>query len=120
MTAALCIGVLSFVNCWSVTLATRVQNVFTVAKLAALAIIIGGGVYYLALGETQNLEDGFAGSTTNFGDIAQAFYGGIWAYDGWNNLNFITEELKVGPLRRQPPPPPPPPPPSLSSCLDER
>lgn len=101
LTAALCIGVLSFVNCWSVTLATRVQNVFTVAKLAALAIIIGGGVYYLALGETQNLEDGFAGSTTNFGDIAQAFYGGIWAYDGWNNLNFITEELK-DPFRNLP------------------
>jgi len=73
LTAALCIGVLSFVNCWSVTLATRVRN----------------------------LEDGFAGSTTNFGDIAQAFYGGIWAYDGWNNLNFITEELK-DPFRNLP------------------
>jgi hypothetical protein len=29
-----------------------VQNVFTVAKLTAIAIIIGGGIYYLAIGIT--------------------------------------------------------------------
>jgi solute carrier family 7 (L-type amino acid transporter), member 9/15 len=37
----------------------------------------------LMTGETQNLEIGFEGSLTDFGDIAQAFYGGLWAYDGW-------------------------------------
>lgn len=26
--------------------------------------------------------------------IAFAFYGGLWAYDGWNSLNSVTEELK--------------------------
>lgn len=39
---------ITFVNCFSVELATKVQNVFTAAKLLAIAIIIGGGVYRIA------------------------------------------------------------------------
>jgi L-type amino acid transporter 9 len=27
------------------------------------------------------------------GNIATAFYSGLWAYDGWNNLNYVTEEI---------------------------
>ncbi len=26
--------------------------------------------------------------------VALAFYSGLWAYDGWNSLNTVTEELK--------------------------
>ncbi|EFX85837.1 hypothetical protein DAPPUDRAFT_45522 [Daphnia pulex] len=92
---------ITFVNCYSVKGATHVQNIFTVGKLMAIAIIIGGGLYYLGLGYTENLEIGFEGSASSFGQIATAFYGGLWAYSGWNNLNFITEELK-NPYRNLP------------------
>ncbi|KAG1681266.1 b(0,+)-type amino acid transporter 1 [Nymphon striatum] len=44
--------------------------------------------------QTQFLYEGFEGSTKSFSDIATAFYSGLWAYDGWNNLNYVTEELK--------------------------
>lgn len=40
------------VNCYSVNLATNVQNIFTAAKLVAIAIIVGGGAYKLILGNT--------------------------------------------------------------------
>ena len=33
------------------------------------------------------------GTTTEVGRIATAFYSGLWAYDGWNNLNYVTEEI---------------------------
>lgn len=197
------------VNCYSVNLATNVQNIFTAAKLVAIAIIVGGGAYKLILGNTfyiiwlkpistqellsiitttppkgqevgsisftrssrhfnynfhihtsqshDNLiklasnvipttnrslrngslylaqiklnvsitrlfiilmgckylfkhwrlvvrygagntrhlqEPNFASSTATLGNIATAFYTGLWAYDGWNNLNYVTEEIK--------------------------
>lgn len=34
------------------------------------------------------------GTTTKPLEIALAFYSGLWAYDGWNSLNTMTEELK--------------------------
>ncbi|XP_067133364.1 b(0,+)-type amino acid transporter 1 isoform X5 [Centruroides vittatus] len=93
LVTTIAIGIITFVNCYSVNLATRVQNLFTAAKLLAIAIIIGGGLVKIAQGHTQYLAAGFQGSTTSFSDVATAFYSGLWAYDGWNNLNYVTEEL---------------------------
>lgn len=49
---------------------------------------------FSSLGHTENFKNPFNGSTTEIADIGFAFYGGLWAYDGWNNLNFLTDELK--------------------------
>jgi len=93
LASALCITLVAFINCASVKLAAKVQIVFTVAKLTALAIIIGTGVYALTTGVTDNLENSFKGEIT-YNTIGLAFYQGLWAYDGWNQLNYITEELQ--------------------------
>lgn len=46
-------------------------------------------------GNTRHLQEpNFASSTATLGNIATAFYTGLWAYDGWNNLNYVTEEIK--------------------------
>lgn len=37
----------------------------------------------------------------SFGKLATAFYSGLWAYDGWNNLNYVTEEI-INPKRNLP------------------
>lgn len=94
MVSVLAIAVILFINCYSVNLATGVQNVFTAAKLGAIVIVICGGAYKLSEGNTQHLQDPFKGSTSSLGNIATAFYTGLWAYDGWNNLNYVTEEIK--------------------------
>ena len=51
-------------------------------------------VFFLILGSTKNLATGFSGTVTSASSIARAFYKGLWAYDGWNNLNYVTEEIK--------------------------
>ncbi|XP_063047934.1 b(0,+)-type amino acid transporter 1-like isoform X2 [Engraulis encrasicolus] len=92
--AAAFITLITLVNCLSVRLAKYVQNFFTAAKLLIIFIIIVAGIILLAQGNTQNLSNGFEGPRTSFGDIGLAFYNGLWAYGGWNQLNFITEEMK--------------------------
>ncbi|XP_026988789.1 b(0,+)-type amino acid transporter 1 isoform X2 [Tachysurus fulvidraco] len=85
---------LTLVNCLSVKLSNYVQNFFTAAKLLIIVIIMVSGIVMLAKGNTHNLQNMFEGGTTSFRAIGLAFYNGLWAYDGWNQLNFITEELK--------------------------
>ncbi|KAK4288738.1 hypothetical protein Pmani_038253 [Petrolisthes manimaculis] len=75
---------ITFINSYSVALATKVQNIFTAAKLVAILIIVVGGMISIAQGNTQYLNKGFEGSTQSFGDVATAFYSGLWAYDGWD------------------------------------
>lgn len=87
--------------------------------MVACLIVIGGGIYQLAIGKTENLQSGFKGTTTNLGHIALAFYNGLWAYgvyefldmlslfnfklklkilhsipDGWSAVTAVTEEIK--------------------------
>ncbi|XP_075154866.1 L-type amino acid transporter sobremesa isoform X1 [Haematobia irritans] len=94
MVALVAIVMILFVNCYSVNLGMAVQNVFTAAKLVAVLIVICGGAWKLFQGNTQHLANAFNGPTPNVGAIATAFYTGLWAYDGWNNLNYVTEEIK--------------------------
>ena len=37
----------------------------------------------------------------SMGNLATAFYSGLWAYDGWNNLNYVTEEI-INPKKNLP------------------
>ncbi|XP_044060580.1 b(0,+)-type amino acid transporter 1 isoform X3 [Siniperca chuatsi] len=89
------------VNCLSVKLASYVQNFFTAAKLFIILVIVGAGIVMLAQGKTETLSYAFDGASSSVGAIGLAFYNGLWAYDGWNQLNFITEELK-DPFRNLP------------------
>ncbi|XP_067651410.1 b(0,+)-type amino acid transporter 1-like isoform X2 [Haliotis asinina] len=82
------------INCASVKVATKVQDILTGSKLVAIAIISVGGIYKIATGSTSYIAEGFQDTESNPSIIALAFYNGLWAYDGWNNLNFVTEELK--------------------------
>ncbi|KAK8375967.1 hypothetical protein O3P69_008589 [Scylla paramamosain] len=90
--AAVCILVLTFVNCWNVKWATRVQDIFTGAKLFALAVIIITGFVQLGRGQTQYFT--FDNTEPDFTKVALSFYSGLFAYNGWNYLNFVIEELK--------------------------
>ncbi|CAJ0928235.1 unnamed protein product, partial [Mesorhabditis belari] len=101
--AALCILLLAMVNCASVKLVGKVQDVFTMAKLFALALIIFTGFILLLIGTpyTDSFENMFEGSRYGMGSLALAFYSGLWAYNGWNYLNFVTEEL-IDPTKNLP------------------
>merc|ERR1719436_1151591 len=97
--AVICIGILAFVNCWSVTYSNFVQDVFTYAKLLALFVIIATGIVQLGRGKTENFN--WDETEDDFTKIALSFYSGLFAYNGWNYLNFVIEELQ-DPVRNLP------------------
>ncbi|UYV84976.1 SLC7A9 [Cordylochernes scorpioides] len=101
MVTVISICLITLINCYGVQLATEVQNLFTAAKLLAIIIIVIGGLVKILQGQTEHLSSGFEGSKYSFADIATAFYSGLWAYDGWNNLNYVTEEI-VDPAKNLP------------------
>ncbi|XP_075992457.1 juvenile hormone Inducible-21 [Anticarsia gemmatalis] len=91
--AAVCLCLLTAINCISVRWTMRIQDVFTSSKLLALVVIIISGICYICMGHTENFENAFAGDY-NAENIALAFYSGLFAFGGWNYLNFVTEELQ--------------------------
>ncbi|ESP01874.1 hypothetical protein LOTGIDRAFT_225086 [Lottia gigantea] len=92
--AVIVLILVGIVNSWSTKLASQVQIFFTFAKVISLVIIIIGGFVKLGEGKTSVLETGFKGTTQSPFIVALAFYNALWAYDGWNNLNIVTEELQ--------------------------
>jgi len=97
--AAVCICLLAFVNCWEVKWATAVQDIFTYAKLLALFIIMATGIVQLGRGKTEHFT--WDETETDITKIALSFYSGLFAYNGWNYLNFVINELQ-DPVRNLP------------------
>lgn len=86
--------VLSAINCLSVRLATSIQVASMIIKVLSLAVIILGGFVMLFQGNTENFHDSFEGTNVGVSSVGIAFYQGLWSFDGWNTLNYLTEEMK--------------------------
>ncbi|CAI4223904.1 unnamed protein product [Auanema sp. JU1783] len=75
--------------------AGRFQVVATIAKVLVAGIIIVTGFYYLCFkGYTQNFHHSFEGSSWRPGNIVLGIYSGLFAYNGWDVLNFGAEEVE--------------------------
>ncbi|KAF3705234.1 Cystine/glutamate transporter [Channa argus] len=89
------------VNCWSVNMTSRTQVALTFIKIFALVLIIVPGVIALVKGKTEHLQNGFEVDSITLERLPLAFYNGLFAYSGWANLNFVTEEV-INPNRNIP------------------
>lgn len=94
LVAAISIIMITTVNCVSSRWAGQMQIIFMIMKLLAIGIIVVIGAARIASGHYENFVSPFKGTNTNVGEIAHAFFSGLWAYDGWNQLNYVTEELQ--------------------------
>src|SRR5205823_9585587 len=74
------------------------QNIFTIAKVAAMALLMLGAFLLPTGGKLSNLTVNSSvihpHGLALFAAIAAALQGAFWAYDGWNKLTYIAGEVK--------------------------
>ena len=98
------IAVVSVVNAMGVAPGVRLQNLFTIGKLAAIALLVVVGLGG-ATGDTPSVA--FAASSAPEGlvatlrALATALVPVLFAYGGWQQTNFVAEEM-VDPRRDLP------------------
>jgi len=93
---ALILG-LTIYNYFGVKLGSILQNVSMIAKLIPIGIIMIGAIIFGK--QTPNLSlvpavGGPATFSSIIGMIAFATVATLWAYEGWTNLNSVTEEMR--------------------------
>ncbi|KAJ5231361.1 uncharacterized protein N7469_005949 [Penicillium citrinum] len=89
-------------NCISTKIATRIGDLFMFFKFVALVGVTVTGVVVAITGysskgsasEEWKNTSWFAGTNTEISDFAVALYAGLWAFDGWDNTNYVTGEFK--------------------------
>lgn len=105
-----CIGCVAVtaLSAYSHRWSNRILDVLTWSKVIALGLIIGGGFLFVALSDSsifsQNVlqspfsptdVDAAAPDTMKFmGQLVVALCAGLWGFEGWNNLNIVSGDLK--------------------------
>ena len=101
LTAISVCAMVTAINCVSVTCASRVNILFTVIKIAALAMVGLLGLAWISknVGKDgtaahRNFAHPFAHSNNDVSSFGVAVLAGLWGFDGWNNLNLVVDEIK--------------------------
>lgn len=98
--AGLC--VVTFLNCISTKLGTRMGDIFMFFKFVALIGVTVTGIVVAITGfslkgtasKEWKTTGWFEGTSTDISGWAVALYAGLWAFDGWDNTNYVTGEFK--------------------------
>lgn len=93
--AALTILVLGVTNYLGVKPGAVLQNLLTVAKIAALgALIVAGFVLWNSVGDPSPVVDAPAARESLFGGFAAAFVAVLFTIGGWQQLNMVAGEIR--------------------------
>ena len=90
------------INSVSTRLGTRSADIFMFLKFVGLLAITilgivvaatGFAVNKQALSDTWRHTNWFEGTSISSSKWAVALYAGLWAYDGWDNTNYVVGEM---------------------------
>jgi len=87
------IALLTLVNILGVRKGTAVQTIFTIAKLAGLAVIIGCAFLLPRVAPATPLAP-LPTPHTTLSSFGVALVGVLWAYQGWHQLSYTAGEVK--------------------------
>ncbi|EXJ66125.1 uncharacterized protein A1O5_10740 [Cladophialophora psammophila CBS 110553] len=89
-------------NCVSTRFAARLGDLFMFFKFVALVAVTIIGIVVAVTGLSFNGpankdwrdHNWFENTSTDISSWAVALYAGLWAFDGWDNTNYVTGEFK--------------------------
>ncbi len=84
---------ISLLNYLGVKKAGEFQLVFTVLKIAIILGIVLIGFSY-ASGTWRNFAGTYSGAAGGMAGFMAALVAALWAYDGWNDLNMVSGEIR--------------------------
>jgi APA family basic amino acid/polyamine antiporter len=84
---------ITWLNYIGVKKAGEFQLVFTVLKVVMIAGVAFVG-FTAASGTWRNFGTHFVGATGGIAGFMAALVAALWAYDGWNDLNMVSGEIK--------------------------
>jgi APA family basic amino acid/polyamine antiporter len=96
------IAIVTLVNCASVSVGGKFATTLTAIKVASI-LMLGLGALFFARGSWTNflladnggLCEGVAGAARGgSAGFAAAMLGALWAYNGWNEMTFVSGEVK--------------------------
>lgn len=96
------IAVVTLINCASVSLGGKFAIVLTAIKVGSI-IALGAGALLFARGQWSNFllsgdggtcEDVAGAAMGGSAGFAAAMLGALWAYNGWNEMTFVSGEVK--------------------------
>ena len=89
------IVLLSALNCGRVVLGGQVQLWLTVLKVAGIAVIVGGILFFSKGGAIANLARPLGVRPwTGFAAFGTAMLAALWAYEGWNQMPMCAGEVQ--------------------------
>lgn len=88
--AAILISLLNYIG---IKKAGDFQLVFTVLKVVIILSIVVVGFSY-SRGSWQNFAGTFTGARGGMAGFMAALVAALWAYDGWNDLNMVSGEVR--------------------------
>ncbi|MCJ1299621.1 hypothetical protein MMC08_002413 [Hypocenomyce scalaris] len=95
------LATVTLLNCVSTKLGTRMGDIFMFFKFVALLGVTVTGIVVAVTGFTWKGEpntdwktqEWFEHTSTNLSSWAVALYAGLWAFDGWDNTNYVVGEF---------------------------
>lgn len=101
--AVLGLAAVTMMNCISTKLGTRSADFFMFFKFIGLMVITVTGIVVAVTGwsaikaqlsQEWKTTPWFEGTSVSSSQWAVALYAGLWAYDGWDNTNYVVGEMK--------------------------
>jgi APA family basic amino acid/polyamine antiporter len=84
---------ISFLNYIGIKKAGEFQLIFTLLKIGIILAIVFIGFTYSA-GHWSHFAENYAGAKGGVAGFMAALVAALWAYDGWNDLNMVSEEIR--------------------------